>query len=248
MLDEIGDISLDVQTKLLRVLQTKTFERVGSSQPITVDVRIVAATHRDLPALIRLGRFREDLYYRLNVISIVSPPLRERRDDVFELAIAFLRRYAGRSGKPITHLDDDAIEALTAYDWPGNVRELENVIERAVVLAEGPAITRDDLPDDLFRSARRRRRAAVAAPAGGRKHRSRRLPSSAPAFGPPAPAEVDDPELDDFERHQLRDALDEARGNKSEAARLLGLPRSTLVSKLKKYGLMGPGNGNADGG
>jgi transcriptional regulator with GAF, ATPase, and Fis domain len=239
LLDEIGDVSPDVQTKLLRVLQTKTFERVGSSQPITVDVRIVAATHRDLPAMIRAGRFREDLYYRLNVISVVAPPLRDRRDDVFELAVTFLRRFAERSGKPITLLEDDAIEALTAYDWPGNVRELENVIERAVVLAEGPAITRDDLPDELFGPAstsRVRRRAAAAAPARGRPGRPRRLLSPTPWDAPPIdPA---DPELDAFERHQLRDALNEARGNKSEAARLLGLPRSTLVSKLKKYDLM----------
>ncbi|WP_235905356.1 sigma 54-interacting transcriptional regulator [Tautonia marina] len=243
LLDEIGDISLDVQTKLLRVLQTKTFERVGSSQPITVDVRIVAATHRDLPALIRSGRFREDLYYRLNVISIVVPPLRDRRADVFELAVSFLRQFAGRSGKPITHLDDDAIEALTAYNWPGNVRELENVIERAVVLSEGPAITRDDLPDDLFgplaaASSLRRRPATVST---GRRGRPRRLPSPSSWTAPPPP-ELDDPELDAFEQHQLRDALAEARGNKSEAARLLGLPRSTLVSKLKKYGLMSPEN------
>ncbi|QDV34334.1 sigma 54-interacting transcriptional regulator [Tautonia plasticadhaerens] len=243
LLDEIGDVGLDVQTKLLRVLQTKTFERVGSSQPITVDVRIVAATHRDLPAMIRSGRFREDLYYRLNVISIVSPPLRVRRDDVFELAVTFLRRFAERSGKPITLLEDDAIEALTAYDWPGNVRELENVIERAVVLAEGPSITRDDLPPDLFGPSsayRLRRRAAAAAP-GGRRGRPRRLASPAGWDAPgPDPA---DPELDAFERHQLRDALAEARGNKSEAARLLGLPRSTLVSKLKKHDLMDPDGG-----
>ncbi|MEW4568174.1 sigma 54-interacting transcriptional regulator [Tautonia sp. JC769] len=243
LLDEIGDISLDVQTKLLRVLQTKTFERVGSSQPITVDVRIVAATHRDLPTLIRAGRFREDLYYRLNVISIVVPPLRDRRADVFELAVSFLRHFAGRSGKPITHLDEDAIEALTDYHWPGNVRELENVIERAVVLSEGPAITRDDLPDELFgplaaSSSLRRRPATVST---GRRGRPRRLPAPSSWTAPP-PAELDDPELDAFERHQLRDALAEARGNKSEAARLLGLPRSTLVSKLKKYGLMTPEN------
>ena len=240
LLDEIGDVGLDVQTKLLRVLQTKTFERVGSSQPVTVDVRIVAATHRDLPGLIRSGRFREDLYYRLNVISIVSPPLRDRRDDIFELAVTFLRRFAERSGKPITLLEDDAIEALTAYDWPGNVRELENVIERAVVLAEGPSITRDDLPAELFgpsSASRLRRRAATAAPRG-RRGRPRRLVSPT-SWDAPAP-EPDDPELDAFERHQLRDALAEARGNKSEAARLLGLPRSTLVSKLKKHDLMGP--------
>ncbi|RUL85562.1 GAF domain-containing protein [Tautonia sociabilis] len=234
LLDEIGDVSPEVQTKLLRVLQTKTFERVGSSQPITVDVRIVAATHRDLPAMIRAGRFREDLYYRLNVISIVAPPLRDRREDIFELAVTFLRRYSERSGKPISRLEDDAIEALTAYHWPGNVRELENVIERAVVLAEGSSISRADLPAEL--SSPRLRRL----PSSSRSRRGRPKRPVPPSGwdSPPIASSDSDLDLDTFERHQLRDALTEARGNKSEAARLLGLPRSTLVSKLKKHGLM----------
>ncbi len=142
-LDEIGDINLEVQTKLLRVLQEMAFERVGSSQPVKVDVRILAATHQDLEALIRAGRFREDLYYRLNVIPLRTPALRERREDIFELAVFFLGRHARRIGKPVAHLDDEAVEALVAHDWPGNIRELENVIERAVVLADGsaPAVT-----------------------------------------------------------------------------------------------------------
>ena len=163
-LDEIGDINLEVQTKLLRVLQEMSFERVGSSQPITVDVRILAATHQDLEALIRAGRFREDLYYRLNVICLHTPALRERREDIFELAVYFLNVHAQRTGKLVTHLDPEAVEALVAYDWPGNIRELENVLERAVVLADGPAVTLDDLPAEL----RQRAGAAAAAPAGGR--------------------------------------------------------------------------------
>ncbi len=150
-LDEIGDINLEVQTKLLRVLQEMSFERVGSSQPITVDVRILAATHQDLEALIRAGRFREDLYYRLNVICLYVPALRERREDIFELAVHFLNLHAQRTGKLVTHLDPEAVEALVAYDWPGNIRELENVVERAVVLADGPAVTLDLLPLE-FRS------------------------------------------------------------------------------------------------
>ena len=235
MLDEIGDIGPEVQTKLLRVLQTKTFERVGSSTPITVDARIVAATHRDLSSLIRLGRFREDLFYRLNVISIRTPPLRERRGDIFELGVTFLRRYAERSGKPITRLEDDAVEALTAYNWPGNVRELENVIERAVVLAEGPSITRDDLPADLFGpDVLSRPRRPSATPSRGGRGRPRRL--IVPSWDAPSPAS--DPEAEAFERRQLVEALESSRGNKSEAARLLGLPRSTLVSKLKKLGVI----------
>ncbi len=157
-LDEIGDINWEVQTKLLRVLQEMSFERVGSSQTITVDVRIVAATNQDLEALIQAGQFREDLYYRLNVISLHTPSLRERKEDVFELAVHFLNVHARRAGKSVTQLDDEAIETLDAYDWPGNVRELENVIERAVVLADGPAITRDDLPPETRRPIRRRRR------------------------------------------------------------------------------------------
>jgi transcriptional regulator with GAF, ATPase, and Fis domain len=127
-LDEIGDISLEVQTKLLRVLQEMTFERVGSSEPVKVDVRLIAATHQRLEALIRQGRFREDLYYRLDVISIHVPPLRERREDIIELANYFLRQYAQRCGKEMTLIDDDALLVLKAYSWPGNVRQLENVI------------------------------------------------------------------------------------------------------------------------
>ncbi|HEX8201343.1 MAG TPA: sigma 54-interacting transcriptional regulator, partial [Isosphaeraceae bacterium] len=165
-LDEIGDINLEVQTKLLRVLQGQAFERVGSSQPVSVDVRIVAATHQDLEALIRAGRFREDLYYRLNVISLRCPALRERKEDIFELAVHFLGHHARRAGKAVSHLDDEAIEALVAYDWPGNIRELENVIERAVVLADGPALTRDDLPVEVRRPSRRRLRVPATVGAG----------------------------------------------------------------------------------
>ncbi|MHC5544014.1 sigma-54 interaction domain-containing protein, partial [Singulisphaera rosea] len=148
-LDEIGDINLEVQTKLLRVLQEMAFERVGSSQSISVDVRILAATHQDLESLIRAGKFREDLYYRLNVIPLRTPSLRERKEDIFELALYFLGQQAGRIGKTVTHLEDEAVEVLVAYDWPGNIRELENAIERAVVLADGPAVTNDALPTEI---------------------------------------------------------------------------------------------------
>ncbi|MFM7148496.1 MAG: sigma-54 interaction domain-containing protein, partial [Gemmataceae bacterium] len=139
-LDEIGDISLEVQTKLLRVLEEMTFERVGSSEPVKVDVRIIAATHRDLEKMIAEGRFREDLYFRLNVLPIHVPPLRDRVEDIPELAYHFLRIYAEKLGKPAQNLDDDAMVLLKSYSWPGNVRQLENVIERAVVIAEGTTI------------------------------------------------------------------------------------------------------------
>ncbi len=239
-LDEIGDINLEVQTKLLRVLQEMSFERVGSSQPISIDVRILAATHQDLEELIRQGRFREDLFYRLNVFSLRTPPLRERKDDIFELAVYFLGQHAATVGRPVTHLDPDAVEALVAHDWPGNIRELENVIERAVVLSDGPALTLADLPPEVRQPTNSRRRTRtrlslpVASPSGALPtptRQQRALPG-------PSVAVEDDGEPDAFERMQLVDALDEARANKSEAARLLGMPRSTFCSKMKKHGLL----------
>ena len=233
-LDEIGDINLEVQTKLLRVLQEKAFERVGSSQTMTVDIRIVAATHQDLEALIRLGKFREDLFYRLNVIPIRTPSLRERKEDVFELAVHFLGRHAERNGRAVGSIDDEALEALIAHDWPGNIRELENAIERAVVLCDGPALTLGDLPAEVRGPGRRRVRPALPAAVGLRAVGAR---SSRSGGGPMAEESTGDPEADAYERHRLIDALAEAGGNKSEAARLLGLPRSTFFSKLKKYGV-----------
>jgi DNA-binding NtrC family response regulator len=224
-LDEIGDVSLDVQTKLLRVLQEKAFERVGSSEPVKVDVRIIAATHQDLEQLIGQKRFREDLFYRLNVISIPVPPLRERIEDVPELALHFLRRYAQRSGKPAAQLDDDALAVLKAYRWPGNVRELENVLERAVVVADGLTVTADDLPPELLRAVEE-----LAAPPWPGDD------LDAYDFGSLG-VRAERAERDQRERERLVRALAAAKGNKAEAARALGLARSTLVSRLKKYGL-----------
>ena len=234
-LDEIGDINLEVQTKLLRVLQQMAFERVGSSQTIKVDVRILAATHQDLEALIAAGKFREDLYYRLNVFPLRTPPLRERKEDIFELAVYFLGVHAQRVGKPVTHLDDDAVEALVAHDWPGNIRELENVLERAVVLADGPAVTLDDLPIEIRHPSAPRRRSKLALAAAGVS--GRRSPAS-PSTRPSIDNDDEwDAEVIAFERQRLLDALQEAHDNKSEAARFLGMPRSTFCSKLKKHGL-----------
>ena len=237
-LDEIGDINLEVQTKLLRVLQEMSFERVGSSQTIQVDVRIVAATHQDLESLIDQGKFREDLFYRLNVIRLTTPALRERRGDVLELALHFLRLHAARTGKVLTHIDPEAVEALIAHDWPGNIRELENTIERAVVLADGPSLTLDDLPPEVRQPTRRRYRPRAAAVAAG----SPSAPQVRPA--PSSPIDRDDgtaeewtADLAAFERRRLVEALEEAQGNKSVAARLLGMPRSTFFSKLKKHGM-----------
>jgi transcriptional regulator with GAF, ATPase, and Fis domain len=221
-LDEIGDISLEVQTKLLRVLQEKTFERVGSSDPVQVDVRVLAATHQDLGQLIALGRFREDLYYRLNGFPIVLPPLRQRREDIPELAQHFLRQYCQRCGKELTQIDDDALARLKAYYWPGNIRQLENVIERAVVIVEGPVITEYELPPEILDAE---------------------LEPDAPSENGAVPdtlsggLETERAERDRQEKERLVRALAAAAGNKAEAARALRLARSTLVSRLKKHGL-----------
>jgi len=252
-LDEIGDINLEVQTKLLRVLQEMSFERVGSSIPTRVDVRIVAATHQDLEALIEAGRFREDLYYRLNVIPMQTPALRQRREDIFELALFFVNEHAERTGKILTHIEPEAVEMLMAYDWPGNCRELENVIERAVILADGPALTIDDLTPDVRLPGRRRFRpriavaagplagdnvAAGSSDAGSTSSPARYQARSRPRGSEPVTDEGGEEwnsEYLAYERQRLVEALNEAGGNKSVAARLLAMPRSTFCSKLKKH-------------
>jgi len=238
-LDEIGDISLETQVKLLRVLQERRFEPVGGSQTISVNVRLITATHRNLEQLIAEGRFREDLYYRLNVVHLALPPLRERRDDICELAIHFLNRAAERAGKRIGYIDDDALSALEQYPWPGNVRELENVIERAVVFADDGRITIDHLPPRVV--------AGRAEPLhGGGRVRHGSVPPAGLLDGPfrsrdgnDPPATVSDlsPASEEYERHELVLALEQSDGNKAEAARRLGLPRSTYYSKLKRYGI-----------
>jgi two-component system, NtrC family, response regulator HydG len=153
-LDEIGEISPAVQVKLLRFLQERTFERVGGNETLKVDVRVIAATNRDLPAEMAAGKFREDLYYRLNVVNIEMPPLRARPNDLLPLATHFLRRFAKENGKSIDGFADDAVERITAYRWPGNVRELENVIERSVVLCDGSTLTAKHLPAGVGAAAR----------------------------------------------------------------------------------------------
>ncbi|QDU41771.1 Transcriptional regulatory protein ZraR [Symmachiella dynata] len=231
-LDEIGDISLETQVKLLRVLQERSFEPVGGTRTIQVDVRLVTATHQDLESLILQGRFREDLYYRLNVISMTLPPLRDRVDDIFELARHFLGRAAQRIGKPISHLDDETVDILKQYPWPGNIRELENVIERAVVLADDEVITPGDLPREILfpnpsqlqlGSQKRHAPSGKQPVAGGE---TEKVPVAVPAA-------VGDNGAN--EEQQLRDALSRCGGNKARAARLLGMPRSTYYSRLKKY-------------
>jgi transcriptional regulator with GAF, ATPase, and Fis domain len=229
-LDEIGDIGLEVQTKLLRVIQERTIERVGSAESIPVDVRIVTATHQNLEGLIRQGRFREDLFYRLNVFPIAVPPLRDRVDDIAELARFFTRQAAQRCKKEIARIDDDVLDLLQSYSWPGNIRQLQNVIERAVVIADGNTLTLADLPAELDASA-----------AGEPDDEEL---ATAPVGDDGGFAEIERP-ISPFRRERLRQertelvrALASANGNKAEAARALGMARSTLVSRLKKFGLL----------
>lgn len=224
-LDEIGDISLETQIKLLRVLQEREFEPVGGTRTVQVDVRLITATHQNLEKLISEGRFREDLFYRLNVITITPPPLRERPDDIIELAMYFMSRAAQRLNKSIQQIEGVALERLKNYPWPGNIRELENAIERAVVLAEGERIALHDLPQEIVQGP------TNWTPTEHRKARRIAGPAS-------APAELEESGISsDAELRQLRAALEQCNGNKAEAARLLGMPRSTFFSKLKKFQL-----------
>ncbi len=228
-LDEIGDISLETQIKLLRVLQERVIEPVGGSQPIPVNVRVVAATHQNLERLIAEGKFREDLYYRLNVVTITLPPLRERREDLFELSLYFLRRACERTGRKVSTIDETAMRRLTEYAWPGNIRELQNVIERAVVLAEGPSLSIAELPAEMRESP-----PPILSRRSDDVERPRRRALTADLLAAPRRILVSGSQ---DEKSLLEDALQRANGNKADAARLLGMPRSTYYSKLKKHGL-----------
>jgi two-component system response regulator HydG len=211
-LDEVGEIPAAVQVKLLRVLAERRFERVGGEEPVEVDVRVVSATHRDLAALVAAGRFREDLYYRLAVVPVSLPPLRERPGDVEELAGWFVEKLAPRLGRRVKGFTPEALALLRGHAWPGNVRELENVVEQAIVFAEGEVVRPEDLPEGIRRSP-----------------------------PPPPPVEVDGrgltATLEDLERQLVQAAYGKAKGVKAEAARLLGIKPSALAYKLEKYGL-----------
>jgi DNA-binding NtrC family response regulator len=209
LLDEVGDISQELQTKLLRFLQERDFERVGGTRPISVDVRIIAATNRDLEDAVRQGKFREDLYHRLNVIPITLPPLRERRDDILELARFFLGRFARETKKPVTAISPDAEKRLRAYAWPGNVRELANVIERAVVLGHGPVITPHDLPPRV---------------AATQQDLEREVGSYQTA-------------VNVYRRELIIGALGRTAGNRAAAAAALGLHRTHLLRLIRALGI-----------
>jgi two-component system response regulator HydG len=204
-------MSPGVQAKLLRVLQDGVVERLGGTQPTQVDVRIVAATNRDLAAEVRAGRFREDLFYRLDVVTVRLPALRDRREDVPLLAASFLRTLAERNRREVSGFTDAALQALAAYDWPGNVRELEHAVERAVVLCRGDAIGVEDLPEP------------VRAAATGQKA----LPSTTLSIPLGTP-------LEEIERHVIRETLRHTRGDKNLAARLLRVAPRTIYRKLDR--------------
>ena len=216
-LDEIGDLPLDLQVKLLRVLQEGEIERVGGIKPIKVDVRVVAATNRDIRAAVDEGRFRADLYYRLNVFPIHMPALRERREDIPALARHFVLKYAARLGKTIETIPAETLAALSAYDWPGNIRELENVIERSVIVSRGGTL---ELGDWI-------------------------VPQAAPRTTPsgPAPAAPGGGTLEQLERARILEALEQTKwrvsGPKGAAVRL-GLKPTTLESRMKRLGIVRP--------
>ena len=214
-LDEIGETSPTMQAKLLRVLQQKEIQRVGSEAVLPVDARIVAATNRDLADDVATGRFREDLYYRLNVMPLNVPPLRERRDDIPLLADHFRRRYADKNRKTVKGFTPLAMDMLIRYDWPGNVRELENAVERAVILLTGEHITEKHLPLGIT----------------ARFADAEDLP---PAMTPATPGEQS---LETIEKAAIQATLKATDGNKSESARRLGISRKTLHNKLKRYGI-----------
>ncbi len=214
-LDEIGDMPLPLQAKLLRVLQEGTFRRVGGVREIKVDVRVIAATNQDLEAMVKDGRFREDLYWRLNVVSLRLPPLRERREDIIPLAQFFLTKFAQKHGKEIKGFSKEALEVLLSYHFPGNVRELENMIERAVILAEEDVITREDLPP-------------VTQGAGALQE----MPDLLHNLPLPEAVAL-------LEKSRITEALKKAQGVKARAAEILGISERVLRYKMDKYGLSG---------
>jgi DNA-binding NtrC family response regulator len=214
-LDEIGDIGPALQVRLLRALQEQEVRRVGGTVEIKVDVRIIAATNRDLAGLVKEGRFREDLFYRLNVVRIVLPPLRERREDIPLLAHHFLQECSGGLAQPIKGFVPDTIACLQRYHWPGNVRELENVVERAVSLSHGPLVMPDDLPEAIRCVAPG---SSESAPMGGRKEEL--LPT-----------------LEEVEKRYLTKVLRETGGNRARATKILGIDRRTLYRMAERFGL-----------
>jgi len=211
LLDEVSEMSLSMQVKLLRVLQEREITRVGGEEVIPIDVRVITATNRDLVRDIAAGRFREDLYYRLNVVTLQVPPLRERREDIPLLAVHFLKEFAEKNHKEIKGFSPKALDRMLRYSWPGNVRELMNTVERGVVLSRSDYLEESDLSPVLLEKSFQEENEGTTA---------------------------DGSSLEGVEKTTILKTLKEASGNKSEAARRLGITRRTLHQKLRKYGLM----------
>ncbi len=227
-LDEIGDMPMSMQAKLLRVLQERTFERVGSSKPIQANVRILAATHKNLEACIAEGTFREDLYYRLNVFPIEIPPLRERIEDISLLMGHFIEKHKKETGNFIT-LSPETITFLEQYNWPGNIRELCNLVERLLILYPGKSVSVDDLPAQLFRQPLKHEKNLTMPMISELVNENRQFDLKG--------------HLEKVERSFILDALDNCGGVVARAAKRLGLRRTTLVEKIRKYGI---GRNNED--
>jgi DNA-binding NtrC family response regulator len=213
-LDEIGEIPLALQPKLLRVLEQRAITRVGGTQTIPVDARVICATHRDLESEVRRERFRDDLFFRLSGFTLAVPPLRQRRLDIVPLAQQFARQFALELGQPPAVLSPEVIEAFERYDWPGNVRQLRNAVERAVVLAPGGTIALSDLPDEMQRSA-----------------------GEGAGSDPAIPVSSVRMKVAEVERRAVEEALAECGGNQSRAARKLGMSRWALIRLMRKYGI-----------
>jgi two-component system response regulator AtoC len=246
-LDEIGEIPVEMQVKLLRVLQESEFERVGGIKTIKVDVRLVTATNRDLAAELTTGGFREDLYYRLNVVPIHLPPLRERHEDIPLLVSHFITKFNDRLRKEITHIEPVAVERLVSYNWPGNIRELENVIERTMLFCEGSVIRVANLPSELLGGPEERAAAREPSPSQ----------SNLPAVSIPTPPQSEavgslkeavKAETERVERELIQRALDETGGNVTQAARRLKISRKSLQTKMKELGLRDQDGGDTDQG
>jgi DNA-binding NtrC family response regulator len=239
-LDEISEMPIDLQTRFLRVLQEREFRPLGSTQSLRADFRLVAASNRRPEDAIRQGRIREDLYYRLNTFTLAIPPLRDRTEDIPELAQVFLQRFCSKMNKPVMTIQSEAYDALLRYTWPGNVRQLQNVIERAVVLTQGSMITPRSLPHEVLHNVPHE--VAPAHPANGSPLPSFSLNGNASGLidGTMPRNFVTQSQslnLADREKAALLAALEQSRGNKKKAAELLGIHRPTLYTKLKKFGL-----------
>ena len=215
LLDEIGEMPLVLQAKLLRILQEREFERIGGHQTIKVDIRVIAATNRDLQAMVKEGTFREDLFYRLNVIHLILPPLRDRREDISLLANHFLQKFSSENQRDIIDIDPMAMSLLTAWSWPGNIRELSNVIERAVVMNSGPIIFSEDLPPQICQPVCNAGEAKTA-PVGERNLKE---------------------EIKRVEKRIIMEVLEQQEGNRTRTALMLGISRRALMYKLQEYGI-----------